>query len=542
MFAVDDEPASVDVLPHNAAFATWKTRLGELGGSIQAYLAAVETLRESTLALASPGHDSPFVDALYHEIDANLSKIKSMEAQMCIGRTALQSMRNQSRVLAPINRLPVEILSRIFSMSIEEEKDSVKCRSPGQTNFVDTPPQVCRYWRDVAFHTSSLWTHITLHESMPHHRTRAELSLKRSKRLPLHISVEFMSEGDAPWLNDVVDLLLPHISRCVSLKIVVNGVVQLEHLLRALMGHRPPLQMKSITWTNKLPTDSPLLYDGSYDAMQGAEHLSLTGVAFGWGDLTCAGLLSLTISDFVTACHSSWGPPDHFEDLLRGCPMLEYLELGGHGLGHEYVDGWEGMGHAAESSIFLGHLRTLKLTCVQSYVVHHIAFVLAAPNLDTVTLTEVGPLTRTAGFEEDACNAFNALQAILLSFKTSLLSLSLRAINIPHFGRGDEDLESLPRLENLTISLVEMEWDDHDDLLYELLSNQFCPNLRCLTIMDCPTLLFSSEHIDLLTKRRFNMGNPIQRLAVRHCGDLQGRQPELLVQLRERVTEFEYVA
>ncbi|KDQ10037.1 hypothetical protein BOTBODRAFT_178584 [Botryobasidium botryosum FD-172 SS1] len=175
-------------------------------------------------------------------------------------------------------------------------------------------------------------------------------------------------------------------------------------------------------------------------------------------------------------------------------------------------------------------------------MVRHIASVIAAPNVDTVTLTEMGPLTRAAEFEVDAYNAFDALQAILLSFKTSLLSLSLRAINIPHFGRQDDILEPLPRLENLTVSLVERGWDD-GDRLYEFLSDEFCPNLRCLTIMDCPCLSYdNSGHVDMFIEERFNMGNPIQRLAIRYCGDLGSGQAGLLERLRQRVTEFEYVA
>ncbi|KDQ10036.1 hypothetical protein BOTBODRAFT_178583 [Botryobasidium botryosum FD-172 SS1] len=336
MFATDDESASINILPRGAAFATWKSRLGELKGSIQAYLTAIEVLRKSMLALgspAAPGHGSSFVDALYHEIDASLSEVQSMEAQLCIGRTVLQSMRNQSRALAPINLLPIEVLSRIFSMSIEEDKDSVKCRSRRQTNFADTPAQVCRYWRDAAFHTSDLWTRIMLHESMPHHRARAELSLKHSKHLPLHIFVECTSEGNASWLDEVIHILLPHILRCISLEIVVNGSAQLEHLLWGLLWPRP-LQIKSVTWKNKKTTNylESCVDDNFHDVMRGVEHLSLVGICFHWGDPIFAGLLSLTVSDFVTTNHSAWGDPRGFEDVLRGCPMLEYLELSSVGV------------------------------------------------------------------------------------------------------------------------------------------------------------------------------------------------------------------
>ncbi|KAG8781829.1 hypothetical protein FRC12_021477 [Ceratobasidium sp. 428] len=74
-------------------------------------------------------------------------------------------LRNSER---SINRLPSELLLRIFEVGDEEQRAT---RNEGEPyyGFQDLVTQVCTHWHDVATNAPALWTYIYISRPPPHH-------------------------------------------------------------------------------------------------------------------------------------------------------------------------------------------------------------------------------------------------------------------------------------------------------------------------------------------------------------------------------------
>lgn len=121
--------------------------------------------------------------AVYEEA-ASLASYQNLIAAT---REKLLRLHNAFNLFSGISRLPVEILARIFALSVESfrsyrVKDRSLDRSIGQVNAI---AGVCSYWRNVAINTPSLWSYIDFDRM-----SQAELIplwLERTRNCPLDI-------------------------------------------------------------------------------------------------------------------------------------------------------------------------------------------------------------------------------------------------------------------------------------------------------------------------------------------------------------------
>ena len=116
----------------------------------------------------------------------------------------------------PIHRIPPELLSLI-----PQYWDKVY----SYKNLVALT-HVCQRWREIFIAHSSLWTHLECK-----HVEKTHAYIERSKASPLEIALcEFGRLGDN--LKNVFLLVIPHISRVMSIKIVGD-----EDLFRTFAMH-----------------------------------------------------------------------------------------------------------------------------------------------------------------------------------------------------------------------------------------------------------------------------------------------------------------
>ncbi|CAE7054085.1 unnamed protein product [Rhizoctonia solani] len=87
----------------------------------------------------------------------------------------------------PINELPVEVLSRVFTLGEGMQRGPRAIGLP-YVGFQDLAVQVCHRWREVAISTPELWIYIFISHPPPH--SRAGLYVSRSGTLPLHIDLD----------------------------------------------------------------------------------------------------------------------------------------------------------------------------------------------------------------------------------------------------------------------------------------------------------------------------------------------------------------
>src|ERR1700691_418192 len=155
----------------------------------------------------------------YETIDSQLRKIHLFR---CFLRTRRNSMSS-------VSKLPVEILSKIFSIRVSDALDSAGAleeRHPFQFTHV------CRYWRTVAINDPSLWTHIYTCQG-----PWVVEMLKRSKSLPLTLEIEHLRRQIKPQrLN-----LFRHLYRVQNLRITIHSTANLRHYMDSLDTAAPAL-------------------------------------------------------------------------------------------------------------------------------------------------------------------------------------------------------------------------------------------------------------------------------------------------------------
>ncbi|KAF9647934.1 hypothetical protein BDM02DRAFT_3187558 [Thelephora ganbajun] len=115
----------------------------------------------------------------------------------------LRLVRSMKNKLAPINRIPPEVFSLIPRYWNERDMDE---------NLIALT-HVCRGWREALIGCASLWTQLN---STNADKTR--VYIKRSKSLPLEIALYRCRDSSYP--EDVLLLVMPHISRAISINFV----------------------------------------------------------------------------------------------------------------------------------------------------------------------------------------------------------------------------------------------------------------------------------------------------------------------------------
>ncbi|KAH9474741.1 hypothetical protein JR316_0013206 [Psilocybe cubensis] len=123
---------------------------------------------------------------------------------------------DQERCL--INKLPVEVISRIFEAYVGQTAIS--------TSFCDAPivlaiGAVCRLWRNVAWSTPSLWTVLYFVLTSGTTKTKVDLAIEwitRSGNLPLEIYIMavicYPKINTEPLIFPLVDIINQHLGRC----------------------------------------------------------------------------------------------------------------------------------------------------------------------------------------------------------------------------------------------------------------------------------------------------------------------------------------
>ncbi|CAE6471089.1 unnamed protein product [Rhizoctonia solani] len=109
---------------------------------------------------------------------------------------SLKVIRNSSTTTVPINRLPQEVLTRVFHIVVDDQPEILDAtHAPFQISlsFPKHPEalsHVCFEWRQTALASHSLWTQIDLvlhHPLGPGFLSRAKAHVERAGRLPLDV-------------------------------------------------------------------------------------------------------------------------------------------------------------------------------------------------------------------------------------------------------------------------------------------------------------------------------------------------------------------
>ncbi|KAI5994829.1 hypothetical protein EDD15DRAFT_2518441, partial [Pisolithus albus] len=136
-----------------------------------------------------------------------------------------------------INCLPVELLSRIFRFLLVHDDSFTSTELLGLANHRKELSMVSQLWRNVILDTPEFWSDIVLTLGQPPDIAFVEIQLRRSRKVPLNITITGWSDVDEddpiqPWLN----VLTSSADRWQRLHVFKVGREILSDILHALEG------------------------------------------------------------------------------------------------------------------------------------------------------------------------------------------------------------------------------------------------------------------------------------------------------------------
>ena len=166
-----------------------------------------------------------------------------------------------------INRLPLELLSRILIHSMSEPEFPERS--------LHGIAGVSRRWRDVILNTPTFWTSVMVTPGQWLSQfSLLRRQLKRSCVAPLDIWIRGWYYSHA--LQDVLDIILPHTNRWRTLTISNNAIVVTASILRIISLKKfPSLREISVHSTSGGNADRTPLLIISHESFLALQHLTL---------------------------------------------------------------------------------------------------------------------------------------------------------------------------------------------------------------------------------------------------------------------------
>lgn len=243
-------------------------------------------------------------DIARHHIDIEVQKLED----------SIRSLKSRRNVLAPISRLPPEILSKIFAFCASENP------STGKPLHWIKVSHISRYWRAVALDSPSLWGNIVTT------RPRwTEEMVKRSKMARLTLDADLSCV--TPRIFEAVQLVLQHITRISDLRLVASSAT-INRLVTGLPIDAPFLESLSLSVprNNRFGMDEDFtlpqsLFSGDISQLQ---HLELVKCNINWDSSLLTGLTVLKLSDIPLLARPT---TSQLLDVLEKMPAMEILHL-----------------------------------------------------------------------------------------------------------------------------------------------------------------------------------------------------------------------
>ncbi|KEP46179.1 F-box-like domain protein [Rhizoctonia solani 123E] len=167
---------------------------GQLRSAVDRYARSCSSVRGACLGGSRINNAPELLTSLEKESNDVVLYAQTLEE----ARTAIQLARSSIPRVGCGNKLPVEILTRIFDLVPSDGSCLVQRDNQRQISSIKYPlypdslAHVCSYWRRVAIAHPSLWTHIDIaldHYLNPGLFARAKTYVIRAGHLPLEIHI-----------------------------------------------------------------------------------------------------------------------------------------------------------------------------------------------------------------------------------------------------------------------------------------------------------------------------------------------------------------
>jgi len=239
------------------------------------------------------------------------------EIEKCVAE--IRKLKSRRNTLAPISRLPPEILSNIFMLCVTDN-DGHFTVTPYRWSWI-TISHICRHWRNVALECSSLWCHLDF--SKPDWIPEM---LNRSKVAPLSVKIRnehYFSKKSLDALNAAFQHMyrIKELDLCVpagDFEDMLCDITQAAPCIHTLSVSSKPSSLFTLARTISLPQD---FLSGDAPSLT---HLELRDVHLPWGSSLLKNLTCLKIFHSGTTFRPSL---EQLVEILSCMPSLGTLEL-----------------------------------------------------------------------------------------------------------------------------------------------------------------------------------------------------------------------
>jgi hypothetical protein len=237
----------------------------------------------------------------------------------------------EPKVLAPVNRLPSNILSDIFLLGLRDEHaDDEHFELPQRYQGVIS--LVCRHWKIIIEHTRLAWANITVLDRQPFAITQRFLRLSGTCLINIAVDwSEITTNGGGAYKIDEMDrlfaLILPEAHRWRSLYVIVVDYSLILHVVQRLQPVAAPnLSMlwlsnpRALEQGEDFPPPEMATEYKLFQSSSGAPILrdvTLWGVHIDWS----SSFLSSHLRKLALCYHSFHirPAPQRFFDILSAC-------------------------------------------------------------------------------------------------------------------------------------------------------------------------------------------------------------------------------
>lgn len=331
----------------SALLEHWNLCRKNLDDAIRVYLETSVTLATALSRRPDPAPSAlprqTVIDAVYLDFNSFESRYKDLGK----AQSHLAKIRNRSASQIPFNKLPTEIIIRIFQ---DAATGSCVCSTSKTLRLVDPSPktlfvlpQVCAHWREIAINTPLLWSRITFDlkrdGDFRAEPSRPHLWLERARDAPLYIHLD--STGPNSRLGEsashtVAQLLRPCLKNITGFCIEAYWSLRMVNsLFSSLLAHenadsmREFIQLGYDTKNRQLEWPVPL-HPNQHTGLLSPplRVLHLQTMLFPWDSPIYANLVDLRIDELD---NESILQMRQMLAVLSNCSELRVLRLGGYG-------------------------------------------------------------------------------------------------------------------------------------------------------------------------------------------------------------------
>jgi hypothetical protein len=412
---------------------------------------------------------------------------------------------------SPVNGLPTELLADIFDVGthLEDDPDS---DSDHRLPFSVLVSHVCRLWRSVAVGSPSFWTTISFSKRPPFERPKVWID--RSKPLPIDVFINHQETMD-----EVFDIIVPHVTRWRELKVWVNKDTAMENVLTRLAqcASAPLLEILSVHHWNPegYRPESPLVpFHGNAPRLS---YVALQDVVIDWSSPLFHDLVKFELSNEARNMYMrpSWAD---FSRILRESPRLTNLTLAYSGPAGPPTD-WQ------DELIELPSLENFSLMYYDSRWVSSLFRRLSMPNLKKLSLD-------FHGVEGDYSQFIHQLATPPRSVLSGLQHLRIKDLSCYDDSSAINAMyEQLTNLKSINVNCSVIHKAFFTTLMEPFSGTLYCPNLTAIITSRIP-----GHQMRSFVEARAAAGIPIKRIVMTKADHVNEEDERWL---RENVQTFQ---